>query len=349
MNFVVLFCSCQAMISYRKRNVFTEVIAAGVFIFLFQIISQKVFSQPDLNVLSYLSTNYGKAPDPKGNFSTLVIPIKRVQNLLLIEARINDMEGNFILDTGAPHLVLNKTYFRQGKLSDGTSAAGITGGGNQVYHMQVDSLVIDELYYTSLDADVVNLGHLEDAKGVKILGLLGANLFSQMEMEIDLQHSILRLTRMDGSGQLLSVSSGDPPPPDMLVPIELENNIIFINSTVAGKKLRFCFDSGAETNVLSNSIGNKVLSQFSLISRAELGGTSSQRLDVLSGQLGEMTIGNHSFKKMPVILADLSGLREVYNTDIDGILGYDFLSSGRVIINFRKKELTMYFYKEEGQ
>ncbi|MFI5134938.1 MAG: aspartyl protease family protein [Chitinophagales bacterium] len=320
------------------------------FLILLLFFFNSAFSQPDLNVLTYLTSNYGKAPDPKGNFSTLVIPIKRVQNLLLIEARINNMEGNFILDTGAPHLVLNKTYFRQGKLSDGTSAAGITGGGNQVYHVQVDSLIIENLFYTALDADVVNLGHLEDAKGVKILGLLGANLFSQMEMEIDLQHSILRLSKTDGNGQLASsVFTGDPKQPDLAIPFELDNNIIFVNTMVAGKKLRFCFDSGAETNVLSNGVGNKVLGQFSLMSRAALGGTSNQRLDVLSGQLTEMMIGNHSFKKMPVILADLSGLREVYNTDIDGILGYDFMSNGSVIINFKKKELTMYFYKEEGQ
>jgi hypothetical protein len=35
---------------------------------------------------------------PKGNFETLIIPIKRVDRLLLVEARINTMQGNFIID-----------------------------------------------------------------------------------------------------------------------------------------------------------------------------------------------------------------------------------------------------------
>ncbi|MBK7441147.1 MAG: hypothetical protein IPI65_06360 [Bacteroidetes bacterium] len=50
-------------------------------------------------------------PIPQGEFDELFIPLKRVQNLFLIEARVDSLVGNFILDTGAPHLVLNKTYF----------------------------------------------------------------------------------------------------------------------------------------------------------------------------------------------------------------------------------------------
>ena len=46
---------------------------------------------------------------PQGDFETLVIPLKRAQNLLLVEAKVDSIEGNFILDTGAPYLVLNKT------------------------------------------------------------------------------------------------------------------------------------------------------------------------------------------------------------------------------------------------
>src|SRR5688572_15324204 len=40
-----------------------------------------------------------------------VIPFSRAGNLILIRARADTTEGSFILDTGAPGLILNMTYF----------------------------------------------------------------------------------------------------------------------------------------------------------------------------------------------------------------------------------------------
>src|SRR5574343_801004 len=51
--------------------------------------------------------------EAKGEFDTLKLPLKRAGNLLLVEADVDGQRGNFILDTGAPGLVLNTTYFRQ--------------------------------------------------------------------------------------------------------------------------------------------------------------------------------------------------------------------------------------------
>lgn len=41
-----------------------------------------------------------------------VIPFSRAGNLIVIRAKVDTTEGNFILDTGAPRLILNLTYFR---------------------------------------------------------------------------------------------------------------------------------------------------------------------------------------------------------------------------------------------
>ncbi len=41
------------------------------------------------------------------------IPFTRAGNLILIQATVDTVQGNFILDTGAPNLVLNLTYFRK--------------------------------------------------------------------------------------------------------------------------------------------------------------------------------------------------------------------------------------------
>lgn len=305
---------------------------------------QRASAQDFPFIVFYSSSLSRSYPVPQGDFDRLTIPIKRAGNLLLVEATVDGVTGNFILDTGAPKLVLNKTYFRQGKTLDGSSL-GITGGESPVSRQRVDSLLIEELFYTSVFADVVNLGHIEDAKGLKLLGLLGTNLFTQLAMEIDVENDVIYLERA-GAKATQPASGSASGQPDVVLNFDVLNDIIFLEGTVANKKLRFCLDTGAESNVLSNTVGNKVLDQFRLMSRTSLGGSGTPQLSVLSGQLEELYLGGHNFRRMPTILTSLSSLQEVYSSSLDGILGYYFLANGRVVINFPLQQIEMYFYNE---
>ncbi len=40
------------------------------------------------------------------------IPFSKAGNLIVIQAMVDSITGNFILNTGAPGLILNATYFR---------------------------------------------------------------------------------------------------------------------------------------------------------------------------------------------------------------------------------------------
>lgn len=284
-------------------------------------------------------------PMPQGDFDVLAIPLKRVQNLFLIEARVDTVVGNFILDTGAPNLVLNKTYFTKGRPSPGTSQYGVTGGANTVLNTTVDSLVINELFYTNVDADIINLGHLEDARGVKIIGLLGASLFSNMELELDLRNNMLYLYKLDDDDNRVTGKHTDTA--DLEIDLTDYNDIIFLETRIANKKLRFCLDTGAERNVLSNAVSNKILSHFTLTTSGNLAGSGNSGQLVLNGVIDSITIGTKSFGNMPFLLTSLGYLELVYGTQLNGILGYDFLSKGKTVINMRKKKLSMYFYTQE--
>ena len=66
-------------------------------------------------------------PAPDGDFQTLIVPIKRAGNLIIVEAQIDSLEGNFVMDTGAPYLVLNSTYFRDSPHVEEQQSAGING------------------------------------------------------------------------------------------------------------------------------------------------------------------------------------------------------------------------------
>ncbi|MBP9881647.1 MAG: hypothetical protein KBF44_16150, partial [Chitinophagales bacterium] len=75
-----------------------------------------------------------------------------------------------------------------------------------------------------------------------------------------------------------------------------------------------------------------------------LTGSNGNSQLILNGQMDSVIIGGKSFVAMPFILTNLNYLQLVYDTNINGILGYDYLSKGIVTINHKKKRLTMYFY-----
>jgi len=280
--------------------------------------------------------------DPASTFKTLVIPIKRVQNLIVIEARIDTLVGNFVLDTGSPLLVLNKTYFRKGWDRTDKVAANASGGTTSLYQTNVRAFALRELYFEKIQADLTDLGHIENQRGIKILGLLGVNLFTEFEMIIDLHKSILYLHRLDENGFVPEVERMVQSAPIIKVPFDFVRNIITMEVVVADKKLIFCLDTGAETNSLSSTLPPKILEVFRLSKRMVMLGTGGSRSEVLLGTLDEMSVGGKKFKNMHAAITRLQSLSDAYGRSIDGILGNNFLVKGIISINFVRKEFCMY-------
>jgi hypothetical protein len=277
------------------------------------------------------------------SFNTLVIPIRRVNNLIVIEARIDTVIGNFILDTGSPHLVLNQTYYRGSWSVEDRLASNAVGSEMQaIMRTSVHNLSIRELYFPKITASLSDLGHIENARGLKILGLLGLNLFTSFEMVIDLSKDVMYLHRLDENGSVPKEEVRVKSEPLLRLPFRLQQNILTVDVLVVNKKLTFCLDTGAEINAISSSVSNKVLESFTLIRQVQLYGTGGSRGDVLLGTLNEITVGNRSFKNMPFAITRLEALGEGYGRAIQGMLGNSFLVKGIISINFVKKELCMY-------
>ncbi len=272
---------------------------------------------------------------------SLIIPIKKAGNLILIETEIDGIKGNLIFDTGsASLLVLNNTYFRNKKRSGTKTSKGITGNVGNVEMIKIDSLLISEKEFLNLYADVTDLSHIENKKGVKILGFFGLELVKDFELIIDVKSEELKIIR---NSTRKTDKSNHIDKYDYRQDIEIENNILFLWASVAGKDLKFCFDTGAEKNVLSLSLPQKVINECTFTGRINLSGAGSPKKDVLCGVVKNFTLGTKKIDYIPAIFTDLSGLSEVYGVQISGILGYDFLTIGKISINCEKMFLGINF------
>lgn len=185
---------------------------------------------------------------------------------------------------------------------------------------------------------MANLGHIEDRRGVKILGLFGLKLINDLEVIFDAGKSELRLNRTDKEGNRLADASEEKF--DFTQTLESGNNILIIKAKISDKELNFCLDTGAEINVIHYALPKKVLNTVEINRRSDLGGSGTGTVKALYGVMNDLEFGTHQFGKMDAAIINLSSMSEAYGRTIDGMLGYDFWQKGVFCINFKKREIS---------
>jgi hypothetical protein len=277
---------------------------------------------------------------------SFTIPLKRAGKLILMEAVIDSISGNIILDTGSTSLVLNSIYFRQGRQQRGLVAGGITGSAGAFSRSQFENVNISGIQFQHLEANITDLGHIEAARNIRVLGFVGLSIFSEFEVVIDLQSNVMELHRLDRRGNRLA-ETGKRQNHDMEIPVKIESHIVFLDGIINGRKLTFCLDTGAESNVLSIHLPNRVLNTVSILRRASLRGAGAQQVEVLYGTMNDFSIDRQNFEDMNTIVTNLNAMNHAYGTNIDGMLGCDFLERGIFYINLTKRTLGINLIKEE--
>jgi hypothetical protein len=285
-------------------------------------------------------------PEPYGDFKTLAVPIKKAGNLIIVEAQVDSVEGNFVMDTGAPYLVLNSTYFRDAPKINDQQSEGINGETDGSFTTIVHNFSILDLHYSRLTADVTDLSGIENGRNIKILGLLGTRLFAKLAITIDLFHNMLYIHKVDADGNIPADEELFHQP-FLQTTFKYTNDIIFLKGSANDKSMWFVFDTGAETNLLDYQRSRKILSSMQILNRSKLTGVGGSRFEVLYARFDKLTIGDQQFTRNRVLITDLEKMGKAYDHSIDGILGYDFFARGIFTINFVKKEFDMYIYNNQ--
>jgi hypothetical protein len=289
-----------------------------------------------------VSIRANQDPIVQSDTSSCVIPFIRIGKLIIIKARANDTEGNFILDTGAPHLVLNITYFRnlETTLSTDGLEAGINGSAGASEKTMVKNFRLGTIRYSKVETGLTNLGPIEKIRGIKILGLVGVSLFKECEVVIDYQKNELQLhhiSRKERKTYKHALLDGSMPYEEHS--FTLRENRIILPAKVGGKKLQLVVDYAAESNILDSRLPGTVLDSVTISGRVLVAGTGSKKVEALTGLLSGFYINGGMESEMPVVVLSLE--KSCFSDDncINGVLGYDFLSRYRLIFNFVTSKL----------
>jgi hypothetical protein len=272
------------------------------------------------------------------------IPFTLTGTLITIRARADTVEGNFFFDTGASNLLLNYRYFgkRSGRIVN--QAGGVTGKVEVLGTTRIDTFLADNLRVLKLSADVIDLSHIENAKKTDVVGIIGYEVFKDFQVLFDYQSGMLLLARTDKKGELLEAIQAWEYEPTGDFPIDVEGHIAMLSLRFGPKTAKsFALDSGAEQNLLSNATGTRFLkNNFEIRKRVKLVGAGRESLELLSGVLNNARVDSIQLTPMVTLLTDLSQINSIYQTDVDGVLGYEFFVQKPFSINYKKRRLTFY-------
>jgi hypothetical protein len=272
-----------------------------------------------------------------------VVPFFVFSNLLLVRASVEEREGYFILDTGAPGLILNKRYFQDGKnfFQKEEVAVGVNGKVEKVLKRRT-ALELGTHEWKNVHACLYDLEYLEEAKGISIIGLLGSLLFRDLELTIDFENQQLLLYPLDRNGEHDSDRFGYRLP-DVVIPFRQKGHMPFIEANVEGNLLKLGIDSGAGIGLIIHEKQTALAPFTEPLDSIRIRGLGQHVLKVMTVNLKELTIANLTYSSLKFAFANLSHVNNHFaGIDLDGILGLDLLSQQRTAINFKKKEIYIW-------
>jgi len=268
------------------------------------------------------------------------VPFRLQNNLILIEAEINGVKGSFILDSGAPMLVLNSVYDPDRPVQIIGMSAGVGGAIEGVGIRKLEMFRWAGAAYSDFDCVTMDLSHLESELGESFAGLISKAELEPFETYIDYENSIIRLYGLRKDGSLLAAHQ--PPKPVHQVQFELFGHIPVIKTTVGKKKLNLGLDTGAMANLIDTSLYPKYRKLLTDASVDTLMGADGQKVEVHIGYIEKNQVGKIKFERMRYCFSDISHINKAYDIKLDGLLGHPFLSQRPMSINYRKQILSFY-------
>ncbi len=276
------------------------------------------------------------------NLSPLQIPLYKLSKLILIKGEVRGESGYFIFDTGAPGLVLNEAHFEDYELDPTRKVTGVNGQLHDARILYVRNLKLGEVAFKQQTADLIDLSHIEKKRNVKILGLLGVDLFRGVELEIDLHKHILKIFKTDKDGNRLYANAPKYRSDLISMPFKYSGALIELQAEINSQLYRIAFDTGSETLLLDKNLVVRDKIYTSLISNQTLLSTDGSKSGIEIRQLENIKIGLN-LKKVTTLTTDFKKLRS-HGINVDGLIGYDLLASGIVTINFRNRVLHIQPY-----
>ncbi len=261
--------------------------------------------------------------------------------MILIETEVEGKVGLFIVDTGAPQIILNSAHFEG--LNNGL-IYGTTGVGGEVAntrYLDIKQLKIENLEIKNQMARVIDLSHLERSKGIEILGLVGFSVFRRYEVHFDFQEREIVLFPLSKKGMPLFFDEYYAFPTDSLE-FKMTGHLPYVQGYLGNKKVTLGLDSGTEATVLLKRVLKNNIEHFTASNRVIVRGVSQNNGKQAGGFLNAIQLGAHFYDNLEIVVLNVPKLEGFGHVDLDGLLAISHLNEYHLAINYKKKMLYLW-------
>lgn len=121
------------------------------------------------------------------------------------------------------------------------------------------------------------------------------------------------------------------------IPFELKSNLIMVDALLDGSPRRLVLDTGASQTVLTPR-GAEGLTGIGADGKTGRGAGGDLRVSF--ARVGSLAVGGQIVRDLQVGVTELGQLESCVG-DLDGVLGFDFLSRFVLTIDYRRRQLEL--------
>ena len=258
------------------------------------------------------------------------VPFIMIEGMMLVEANMNQQNGNYIIDTGAPTLVINEKPTLDGYIAGRGISEGLV-----TTEVLIKDFEWSGIHKTNVNAFKVDISHLEKVSGKTIVGIIGYDILKEVELLIDYQTQTVQLIPIKNRESAQQ--------PVAIIPFTMQAHLPVVKVKIGKKKLRLALDTASERNILDTKIFKKLDNK--LISNNQVGeiqGVDQQIKKVETATIQETSVKDLTFDNMSYLFTDLSHLKSESDLYIDGLLGYPFFKQRKLSINYKEQKIYVW-------
>lgn len=269
------------------------------------------------------------------------IPFELLGKLILVQATLDGVQRNFLLDSGSPRVILNSKYVQNrdslSKIISNTK--GVNGSVSGIDIHKIDELDFHGIRMKDQEVVTADLSNLEEGLGGEIYGLIGYDMIKEHDILFDYHKNQIVLIQPEKTEAFLEKEySGTQ---KEIIPFRLQNHIPVVTAQIGDKELSYGIDCGAETNLLDDDLFPSFEKETVNIKQDTLSGLGHIVKYVQSGDIEKTIFGNIEFSKLRTVFSDISHINEGYSLQLDGLIGYEVLARQPSLISFERKELIL--------
>ncbi len=270
------------------------------------------------------------------------IPFFMVRNLIGVKALLNREERTFIFDTGAQLPVLNTEYMdvknmpARGDIEPGPGNLGVLRAQDGLITLSMGQITKE---YSQIPATNLNYLREEMQTDEEIYGLMGYDFFTGYDLLFDYENKKITFVKNNLTGEFIKDELGRGNL--TTIPFNYRLHIPVIEAKIGERSYEFGVDCGAETNLFDRNLFEELREHLDNITEDNLVGVYNAQPVVKRAVLRRLEVSSKIFENMLTVFSELAAFMPGINLNIDGFLGYEFLSKQKTFISYSRREIVL--------